>query len=123
MTPDSMLTTQEMIHDASTQLNEAGWNAWNQRLTELEPELANFVDTRATVIAGRLALSGAPNAVTEGVFEDVMRCVLVAISALRQGHFQLWKDTEVGSRLLEIECSSQSEHEESVDSGDDEAPF
>lgn len=123
MTPDSMLTTHAMIHDASTQFNEAGWNAWIQRLTELEPELANFVDTRATSIAGRLALSGAPNAVTEGVFEDVMSCVLVAISALREGHFQLWKDTEIGSRLLEIESSSQAEHEESVDSDDDQAPF
>jgi hypothetical protein len=59
-------------------------------LAETEPDLAQFLGANAEVIAGRLALSGAPPAVTRGVFEDIMRLTLTAVEATRGGLRDYW---------------------------------
>jgi hypothetical protein len=79
-----------VIVRAGQSVAAGGVPAAQECLAETEPDLAYFLSASAEVIAGRLALSGAPPAVTQGVFEDVMRLTLTAVEATRGGLREYW---------------------------------
>jgi hypothetical protein len=105
MKPDSMLTTARMIHRAKRAIRKLGPEAALVDLMDREPKLGELIEDRAATIVGKLALLGAPNAVVEGVHGEVVGLCLTALSALRQGHYELWKDTALGERLRQLEPS------------------
>ena len=114
MTPDSMLTTQRMVHSAEESVQEQGWESAWRDLKEQEPMLADYFENRSTMIAGNMALAGAPTNVVQGVYNDIMEITLTAISALRRGHYELWKDTEVGGTLMEMLDEDQIVQEDQI---------
>ena len=45
----------------------------------------------ATQIAGKMALTGCSDVIVRGVYGDVITTMVIALEALRDGHFQLWQ--------------------------------
>ncbi len=80
----------EVFVRAGQAVTARGVPAEQERLAETEPDLAHFLSISAEVIVGRLALSGAPPAVSQAVFEDVMRLTLTAVEATRGGLRDYW---------------------------------
>jgi hypothetical protein len=74
-------------------------------LGKSEPALASFVFDRLTAVAGKMALSGAPTPVVQGVHEDCLTLVLTCVQALRLGHYALWKDSLPPGLLAQLEPS------------------
>lgn len=108
MKPDSMLTHPEWIIEAGQQVTNLGAGNSLEGLGKHEPALACYINEAAAGIAGKLSLSGAPTPVVQGLHEDMLAIIMTSIQALRRGHYELWKDTIVGSRLVELDDSLQA---------------
>jgi hypothetical protein len=102
MKPDSMLVEPGHITSAGQQVAGAGAEQSLDRLAEAEPALAYYVRHSLAALAGNLALSGAPTEVVQGNHEEVLTTILVCLAALRQGHYDLWKDTLEGTPLARL---------------------
>jgi hypothetical protein len=53
-------------------------------------------------LAGKLALSGAPTTVVQGLYNEAMAVLLSSVEAQRRGHYELWKGTIIGTKLEEL---------------------
>ncbi len=102
MNNDAMLIEPQTIAGARTSVAEQGPQAALQALAKSEPALAMFVAESLATTAGRMALSGAPTGVVQGVHEDVLATVLTCVESIKRAHFELWKDTEMGVRLAAL---------------------
>jgi hypothetical protein len=103
MKPDSMLVEPKHIVDARQDVAAKGNAQVLQEFAQSEPALASFIFEGLTVVAGKLALSGAPTELVQGSHEDVLAMVLTCVQALRRGHYELWKDTVTGTRLAQLD--------------------
>lgn len=102
MNNDAMLIEPQTIAGARTSVAEQGPQAALQALAKSEPALAMFVADSLATTAGRLALSGAPTGVVQGVHEDVLATLMTCVESIKRAHFELWKDTEMGVRLAAL---------------------
>jgi len=102
MNNDAMLIEPQTIASARSSVAEQGPQTALQTLAKSEPALAMFVAESLATTAGRLALSGAPTGVVQGVHEDVLATVLTCVESIKRAHFELWKDTEMGVRLAAL---------------------
>jgi hypothetical protein len=98
-----MIVEPEHIQSAGQQLAERGTSTLMQELGEAEPALASYIGHTLNAMAGKLALAGAPTPVVQGVHEDALDVVLVALQAFRLGQYQLWKDALPGTPLGRLE--------------------
>lgn len=103
MRPDGMLVESGMIADAMTAVGKQGTDKALAELASQERDLTAYIAHSAMNIAGKLALSGAPSEVVRGSHDDFLTVILTCVGALKRGHYELWKDTQVGSRLVEID--------------------
>jgi len=90
-----------------------------RRLSEREPLLASFMLEKMLVIAGRLALSGAPSEVVNEIDDCIRLLVLIGIEATRLGHYELWKDCAEGEHLRKI-VEQEEQHEARTNDDDDD---
>lgn len=121
MNNDAMLIEPQTIAGARTSVAEQGPQAALQALAKSEPALAMFVAESLATTAGRMALSGAPTGVVQGVHEDVLATVLTCVESIRRAHFELWKDTELGARLKALAAAPEQKkvaRKRRVDNGD-----
>ena len=107
MKPDSMLVEPEHILRAHEVVAARGGEGGLNDIGQAEPALAAFLQHNLTAIAGKLALTGAPTPVVQGVHEDILAVVLICIQALRHGHYALWRDTMTGTRLAQLDEAFQ----------------
>jgi hypothetical protein len=105
MKPDSMLVDFEHIARARQDVAAQGTSPAMNEFAATEPALASFLYEGLAVVAGKLSLSGAPTELVQGSHEDVLAVVLTCVQALRRGHYALWKDTAVGTRLAQLDES------------------
>jgi hypothetical protein len=98
--PDSMLVDPRMIAAATAALAKHGTYAMLEDLAKREPALGQFVSNSATIIAGKMGLSGAPTEVVRGVHEEVISLVITCLGAVRQGTYEVWKGSEVGASVV-----------------------
>lgn len=103
MKPDGMLVESEMIAAAMTAVGKQGTEKALNELATQERDLTAYIAHSAMTIAGKLALSGAPSEVVRGSHDDFLTVILTCVGALKHGHYELWKDTQVGSRLVAID--------------------
>ena len=96
MKPDSMLIEMNHIITARQQIGERGYPESLTDLAEREPALAAYISESMASVAGKLALSGAPTAVVQGLYNECLAVLLSSVEAQRQGHYDLWKGTIVG---------------------------
>lgn len=61
------------------------------RLSEVEPVLADYIDESATRIAGKMIRSGCEDSVARGVAAELITTAVIALEALRDGHYGLWR--------------------------------
>jgi hypothetical protein len=103
MKPDSMLVEPEMIRKTLEFLREQGGsaNVFGQFAAE-EPALASYLHEALAGIAGKLALSGVPTQLVQELHEEMLSVSLASLLTLRRGHYELWKGTILGNRLLEL---------------------
>jgi hypothetical protein len=99
MKPDGMLVDPTHITTAFQDVSNRGGDETLAELATTEPALAALIAQHLAAVAGKLALSGAPNPVVMGLHADVLAAVLTSVQALRRGHYQLWRDTMTGTRL------------------------
>jgi hypothetical protein len=105
MKPDAMLVEAEMISEALGTLSEKGLEKAFADLASSEPHLASYITHSLCGIAGKLALAGAPAEVVRGSHEDFLMLAVACLAALRRGHYHLWRDANLGSRLAEFDES------------------
>jgi hypothetical protein len=105
MKPDSMLVEPAHIITArQTIATKGNVDALNE-FAGAEPALASFIHESLATVAGKLSLSGAPTELVQGSHEEVLAVVLTCVQALRNGHYELWKDTVVGTRLAQFDAT------------------
>jgi hypothetical protein len=97
--PDNMLVEPDLIIAARMAVGEQGTGPALLALREVEPVLADFIRESLAAVAGKLTLSGAPGPLVLGIHEEALALVLTSVQAVRRGHYQLWKETAVGTRL------------------------
>jgi hypothetical protein len=100
-----MLVEPDHITSACQDVGAKGTGQFLNDFAKAEPMLASFISERLAVVAGKLALSGAPTELVQGSHEDVLAIVLTSIQALRRGHYAFWKDSMDGTRLAALDPS------------------
>jgi hypothetical protein len=108
MKPDSMLVEPEHITSAGQDVATKGNSQSLTEFAQTEPALASFICDRLAVVAGKLSLSGAPTELVQGSHEDVLAVVLTCVNAMRLGHYALWKDSMVGTRMAQLDKTFQA---------------
>ena len=94
-----MLIDENLISAAVNDVSKDGIDKALSQLADREPRLASYIGYSSTIMAGKLALSGAPSKVVRGVYRDALTTILVSIQALQTAHYELWKDVE-GCQIL-----------------------
>jgi hypothetical protein len=107
MKPDSMLVEPQHIVTARQDVAAKGSGQALNEFAQTEPALASFIYESLATVAGKLSLSGAPTELVQGSHEDVLAVVLTCIQAMRRGHYALWKDSMVGTRLAQLDETFQ----------------
>ncbi len=103
MKPDSMLVEPEYIVGARQDVAARGGDEVLNEIAQNEPALASFIYEGLSAVAGKLSLSGAPTPLVQGSHEGALVIILTCVQAIRRGHFELWSDTIVGSRLAHLD--------------------
>src|SRR5262245_8085267 len=97
--PDSMLIEPDHIISARQSIGETGTPTSMEHLGEREPARAASSQRSMACLAGKLARSGAPPPLVQGLYNEAMLLILSSLEAQRRGHYDLWKDTIVGTQL------------------------
>ena len=107
MKPDSMLIEPGHIVEARQELGERGFGQALADLSNREPALAAYISESMASLAGKLALSGAPTPVVQGLYNEALAVLLSSVEAQRRGHYDLWKGTIVGTKLETLGSSGK----------------
>jgi hypothetical protein len=99
MKPDSILVEPGHIVEARQDLDHRGFPQAMADLADREPALAAYISESMASLAGKLALSGAPTPIVQGLYNEALAVLLSSVEAQRRGHFDLWKGTIVGTRI------------------------
>jgi hypothetical protein len=102
-----MLVEPEHIATARQEIGAKGSRQALDEFAKTEPSLATFIYEGLATVAGKLTLAGAPNDFVQGSHDDVLAVVLTCVQAMRSGHYSLWKDSLVGTRLAQLDPSFQ----------------
>ena len=86
MKPDSMLIEPGHIVSARQEIGERGNPESLEDLARREPALASYISESMASLAGKLALSGAPTQVVQGLYNEALAVLLSSIEAQRRGH-------------------------------------
>jgi hypothetical protein len=103
-----MLINPEFIVKARQEVGDQGTSKSLANFAQLEPALAAYIYEATAGIAGKMSLAGAPTEIVQGSHEDMLAVILTCVQALRRGHYELWKDTVIGSRLAQLDASLQA---------------
>ncbi len=120
MKPDSMLIEPGHIVQARQELGERGFAQALADLSNREPALAAYITESMASLAGKLALSGAPTPVVQGLYNEALAVLLSSVEAQRRGHYDLWKGTIVGTRIEDL-ASAKKPRKRRKKGGDAEA--
>lgn len=74
-----------------------------QTLEQLEPDLAEFTFERLTVIYHGILALGGPAKKSRRLYRQVQTLVLVSIAALRQAHFESWRQCVADGPLAQLD--------------------
>lgn len=97
--PDSMIIEPDHIISSRRALGESDLATAMEDLSSREPALAGYISESMASLAGKLALSGAPTPLVQGLYNEALALVVSSIEAQRRAHFDLYMGTVVGTRL------------------------
>jgi hypothetical protein len=104
VTSDRHVTPRSILR-ALTELQRQGTRRAMEHLEQTEPDLAEFVIEWLSLSHQELLGLGGPAKRTRNAYRRVEALVLVSLQALRQSHFELWRELASGTRLGEIDPS------------------
>ena len=91
------LVLRQSIDQVYAEIRKAGpRSSFDLLVSDVEPELAAFVKARIELLKCRPVTP-------EGRRLEVLAIITAAIASLRQAHYQLWKETVIGSRLAQLD--------------------
>jgi hypothetical protein len=120
-----MLVEPDTIINARIEVGDRGALESLQVLQEIEPSLGAFIQEALAAAAGKIALSGVPTPLVQGIHDEMLATLLTCVEAVRRSHYELWKDTAVGTRLAELAPDlpvRRRRKKRSRDSGSEESP-
>jgi ribosomal protein L7/L12 len=103
---DDTLVSEQVLKVALDDAGRCGPEAVLEDLIQSEPHLGSYLQQNATLVAGKLALSGAPQPVIEGVHTNLLSACALVYRALRQGTYEIWQNTALGERLKLLDPAS-----------------
>ena len=115
MKSTDMLIDEDLILTIVSHLGVDGIDEAFSQLADHEPELTSYIGHNSTLMAGKLALSGAPTEIVRGVYQDTLIMVLASIQAIRTAHYELWKDAEGNEVLRKLGEPGKTPVDESSD--------
>ncbi len=96
--PSDQQVTAKSVLDAEMALRRSGAKQALEELEQVEPDLTSYLlESLSDVHRKLLALGGRAKA-SQRVFLEMQHLTLVCITALRRGHYELWRRNE-GSQL------------------------
>ena len=72
-------------------------------LEAVEPDLTEHVLEQLTCIHQEILALGGPPKKSQRAYRSVQTLVLVAVAALRRGHYETWRQTSSGTRLDQLD--------------------
>ena len=104
MASDQQVTSR-LILQVLARVKRTGSMKLVQDLENGEPDLAEYLLESLTTLRQRLFEIGASARQTQRLYLDVQQLVIVVITALQIGQYELWKHTEAGERLAQLDPS------------------
>ncbi len=101
MASDQQVSARAVL-DAVMELRRKGVTRVIEHLEQIEPDLTNYLLEDLTRIHQHLMALGASSRHTQRVYREVQSLALVSITALRKGHFELWRQ-DVGERIEQLD--------------------
>jgi len=81
--------------------------AWRliEQLERVEPDLTEFILESLSAYNQRLMELGAPHKQTRRLYHDVQNMLVVCVTALRNAHFQLWREQAADTPLATLDST------------------
>jgi ribosomal protein L7/L12 len=99
MCDDTLVSESAMKATADRMARHGADELINNLLESEAAQLGPFVRQYADAVAGRLVLSGAPGPLVVDVHRELLVACTVVYLAVRQGSYEIWKETYLGDRL------------------------
>lgn len=96
-------------------LRRQGVDRAMQRLEQIEPDLAEFVLEHLSLVYSELVRLGGPPKRTQRVYREIQTLVLSSIEALRQGHYELWREEKAAEPFVADDATPVSPPQEATD--------
>jgi hypothetical protein len=122
-TRDDTLVSPQALQAALDNMGQLGYEATLQALEQAEPCLGSFLTENAARVAGKLALSGAPQPVVAGVHGDLLSACALVYLAVRRGTYDIWHDTALGDRLRDLDVAAPPEEDDPGMAAEDGGPL
>jgi hypothetical protein len=94
MSSDQQVTSRIILQSLLELKRQGTTTAPLEHLEQVEPDLACYVMETLSDLHHQLLALGAPAKRTRRIYSQVELFVLVCITALRKGHYELWRQTQ-----------------------------
>ena len=100
---DKLIPGRTELEAAHERAAQAGPSGALQQMFDVEPSLALYIDSTLGLIFDRLRHAKCPTNVVQSVENDVILLLATVFTTMRDAHYQLWRDTMMGTRLAQID--------------------
>lgn len=98
MASDQQVSARSVL-DAVMELRRRGARQALEELEQVEPDLASYLMESLSDVHRQLLALGGPAKASRRLYRDIQSLTLVCITALRKGHYELWRQSDAGSNL------------------------
>jgi hypothetical protein len=97
------LVSQRIIEDVRRDLYDQGLHSAVKHLIDIEPELWDSIVVGTSQINERLIKAGVDDTIRNDIYVTARWTSVVAVEALRRGHYRLWCGTHIGTLLEQMD--------------------
>jgi hypothetical protein len=103
--PSDQAVTAKIVLQTLAEYERRGATHAMQTLEAVEPELTDHVLNQLTNIHQEILNLGGPPKKSQRAYRSVQALVLVALAALRRGHYETWRQANGETRLNQLDPS------------------
>ena len=103
--PSDQAVTAKIILQTLAEYERRGATHAMQTLEDVEPDLTEHTLEALTSIHQEILNLGGPPKKSQRVYRRVQALVLVAVAALRRGHYETWRQANSDTRLNQLDPS------------------
>ena len=97
MASDQQVSARAVL-DAMMEIQRRGHRV-REDLEQIEPDLARYLMESLSAVHGKLIDLSGPADETQRLYREIEAITLVCTTALRKGHYELWRQSESGNNL------------------------